>query len=98
MFSLLRRFSTFAQGRLAPNCPRQRRHGVVPTVEVLEERCVPTTFTVNNVSDGTVTGPGQLPGSLRQAVFDANGDMGNAIIQFDPTFFATPRTITLSAG
>jgi hypothetical protein len=31
-----------------------------------------TTFTVTNLGDATVTGPGSAPGTLRQAVYDAN--------------------------
>src|SRR5437870_4927005 len=34
-------------------------------LEILEDRCLPTTFTVVNTSDGG-------PGSLRQAILDAN--------------------------
>jgi len=37
------------------------------------------------------------PGSLRQAVADADANAGvHEIITFDPVFFATPRTLTLS--
>ena len=34
------------------------------------------TFSVTNLLDGPVTAPGDLPGSLRQAIFDANNSPG----------------------
>lgn len=37
-----------------------------------EDRRVLATFTVTEVGDGAVRGPGGQPGTLRQAVFDAN--------------------------
>ena len=42
------------------------------TFEPLEERRVLTTFTVTNLNDATVSGPGSAPGTLRQAIYDAN--------------------------
>lgn len=42
----------------------------------LERRVVPATFTVTNTLDGPVAAAGALPGSLRQAVFDANAVAG----------------------
>ena len=38
------------------------------------------------------------PGSLRQAIHDANAQRGAETITFDPTAFATPQTITLTSG
>ena len=35
----------------------------------LEDRRLLATFSVSNVADGSVTAAGDLPGSLRQAVF-----------------------------
>jgi parallel beta-helix repeat protein len=69
-------------------------------VERLEERWVPSVFVVNELSDthavnlvsGTDAG-GQV--SLRSAIEAADHLGGNQTIQFDPTVFATPRTITL---
>ncbi len=58
----------------------------------------PNTFVVTNTSDGIVTGPSQLPGSLRQALFDANSLPGAGLITFDSAgIFAGATTITLSA-
>ena len=59
-------------------------------VELLEDRTLPSTFTVlNTLDDGSV-------GSLRWAVGQANAAGGAEAITFDPTVFATPQTITLS--
>jgi hypothetical protein len=38
------------------------------------------------------------PGSLRQAILDANTLLGAETITFDPVFFSVPRTITLTSG
>ena len=45
-----------------------------PTLEVLEDRCVPATFTVNTTADVLGHSNGML--SLRQAVIDANASPG----------------------
>ena len=52
------------------------------SIEQLECRRLLTTFMVTNLSDGPVTALGQLPGSLRQAIFDANNAPGLDSIQF----------------
>ncbi len=49
------------------------------------------TYTVMNSNDSG-------PGSLRQAIADANATPDDDVISFDPTVFATPRTITLTSG
>ncbi len=46
--------------------------------EMVEERRLLATFNVTNLLDGPVSGPNQLPGSLRQAIFDANVTAGVA--------------------
>ncbi|TWT88793.1 hypothetical protein Mal64_22810 [Pseudobythopirellula maris] len=43
-------------------------------------------FTVNNLNDSDVTMAGDLPGSLRQAVFDANQNAGADTIEFGQLF------------
>jgi len=48
-------------------------------------------FVVTNAADAG-------PGSLRQAILDANNIIGPDTITFDPAFFATARTITLTSG
>jgi hypothetical protein len=53
-------------------------------------------ITVNSTVDGTGSGPGQI--SLRQAVNLANTLTSANTIDFDRTVFATPQTITLTAG
>ena len=45
-------------------------------VEALEDRRMLATFSVTNLLDGPVTAAGDLPGSLRQAIFDANNSGG----------------------
>ena len=52
--------------------------------ELLEERRVLATFTVTNLGDATVNGPGNAPGTLRQAIYDANVASDPDIIQFSP--------------
>ncbi len=64
----------------------------------LEDRSVPATFTVSTTVDGAVNAPGDLPGSLRQAIFDANLLAGVDSIVFDATTFATPQFIIMSGG
>ena len=68
--------------------------------------CASSGATTQNVSvTGTVNSPSYVvtnnndsgAGSLRAAISSANGTSG-AIITFDPTFFATPKTITLTSG
>lgn len=63
-------------------------------VRPLEARDVPTVVTVTNNLDGPVTAAGQLPGSLRQAVFDANADAAADTI----TINNLGAAITLTAG
>src|SRR5262245_35245522 len=71
--------------RKAP--PRSR-----PAVEALEDRWVPSTFTVvNALDDGSA-------GSLRWAVGQANATAGADTIVFDSGVFGTPRTITLAGS
>src|SRR5262249_49337045 len=86
--------------RLRPHRRRQPiprpaiRGGVRRTVlrfEWLEDRTVLSTFL------GTNTGASG-PGSLRQAILDANAQQSASDITFDPTAFATPQTITLTSG
>jgi len=63
-------------------------------VRTLEARTVPATFVVNNLLDGPVNAGGDLPGSLRQAVFDANALAGPDVIDLT----GVPGTIVLAAG
>jgi hypothetical protein len=66
-------------------CLRQQLH-----LGVLEDRTVPSTFTVlNTLGDGSV-------GSLRWAISQANSHPGADSIDFDSGVFSTPRTVTLS--
>jgi hypothetical protein len=60
-------------------------------LEPLEDRLVPSTFTVLNTNDSG-------DGSLRQAILDANAAAGPDVINFDPTTFGTPQTIRLQSS
>ena len=72
------------------------RHDRRLRLEPLEDRRLLATFSVTNILDGAVAAPGDLPGSLRQAIYDANNTAGADIIDFDTAgVFATPQTITL---
>src|SRR5262249_6084129 len=62
-----------------PSLPRARtpgrRRSTRPLLEILEGRCLPSTFTVTNTSDSGA-------GSLRQAILDANNHAGTDSITF----------------
>src|SRR2546428_115778 len=64
------------------------RPGFVPRVEGLENRCVPSVFTVTNLNDSGT-------GSLRQAVASANAHAGGDVVQFAP---GVHGSITLTSG
>jgi hypothetical protein len=57
----------------------------------LERRLAPAVFPVTTVADSG-------PGSLRQAVADANALAGADTVTFDATVFAAPTTIVLTGG
>ena len=74
------------------NCPiRKASRRSRLAVERLEDRWVPTTFTVTNTNDSGA-------GSLRDAVASANANSGTDTIIFDNTVFNTAHTITLTSG
>ena len=72
------------------------------SVALLPTQSVPTpqTFTVTSNMDGPVTAAGDLPGSLRQAIFDANANLGADTIEFDSSVFTggNGSLIRLAAG
>ncbi len=85
--SLLARPSrTPAQPRRRAPRVRQPLRSFRPHLEILEDRSLPSTFTVTNLLD---TGPG----SLREAVTAANANPGADVINF-----ATTGTIALTSG
>jgi CSLREA domain-containing protein len=67
------------------------------SLSLLEDRSVPTVFTVNALTD-TGTGTG-TSGDLRYCMTQAQAAIspGADTINFDPTLFATPQTITLTS-
>src|SRR5262249_35748914 len=80
--------------RPAPRPIRRAPHRTRLALEMLEDRWVPSTFTVNSTADlGTGSG---MAGDLRYCLTQANSSSGANAIVFDPTVFATPQTITLS--
>ena len=67
--------------------PRQRPF--VPRLEPLEDRSLPSTFTVTNMNDSG-------PGSLRAAVLAADAHPGPDTINFKPGLSGTIRLTTVS--
>src|SRR5262245_49833525 len=61
-----------------PACrePQRKRPAIPHSVEQLEDRSVPSTFTVTNLHNGGA-------GSLRQAILDANAQAGADVITFN---------------
>ena len=57
--------------------------------ELLETRWCLATFVVTNLQDAVVANPGDAPGTLRQAVYDANTRSGPDEIRFDPGLSGT---------
>src|SRR5205823_1787151 len=72
-----------------PTRLRKRALAARLSVERLEDRTVPSTFMVGNLSDSGT-------GSLRQAILDANGNPGADLIRFAPA--ARDGTIALAGG
>ena len=65
-----------------------------PMVMALEDRCLLSTFTVNNPTDTPVAGETDL----RQAIADATMTSGASTINFLSPVFNTPQTITLDGS
>jgi Calx-beta domain len=84
--SLMSRSSRTPARRNGLNPKRQRAAGARLQVEALEDRCLPSTFTVLNLLDNG-------PDSLRAAVVAANDNPGADAIDF-----ATAGTIALTSG
>ena len=70
---------------------RKAPHRARLAVETLEHRWVPSTIVVNNPTDTPVAGLIDL----RQAITQANTNVGDDTIVFDKTVFKTPQTIPL---
>jgi hypothetical protein len=83
--------------RPVTHTPRKAPHRARPTVKVLEDRCLPSTFIVNSTLDTSHHGV-PTKGTLRWAIDQANSAAGANTIVFDPSVFATHQTITLGPG
>ena len=64
-------------------------------LEVLPDRRMLAAFTVSHLDDGPVNSADDLPGSLRQAIFDANLHLGADTIEFSSELAGA---IALEAG
>ncbi len=100
MFGFQSRPAVSRQHFKSPGNRHPRRQGAMGRekrlrFEPLEERQLLSVFTVSNLSDGTVAKAGDLPGSLRQAIFDANASPGADTIEFAS---GLTGTITLTQG
>jgi hypothetical protein len=96
--------------RLPPllNAPRRRgndtrRRRFRPTLLWLEDRTVlsPTIFTVTSIGDSPNDPSTPTSGDLRYCINQADSNTSNpdgSLIQFDPSVFSTPQTITLGSG
>jgi hypothetical protein len=62
--------------------PRSRRCSRRLAFELLEDRRVLATLTVTTLADAAVTGPESAPGTLRQAIYDANVASDADVIEF----------------
>ena len=81
-------------GRSAVESRKRRRWRLQPTLLVLEDRRLLSTYTVNSTGD---SGAGNgLIGDLRFCITQANAAGGDETIVFDSTVFKTPQTITLN--
>ena len=81
------------------NLHKKRRptsYATTNSYQELEDRKMMATFMVSNLGDGVVNAAGDLPGSLRQAIFDANETPGADSIEFAGD--ASTGTITLVEG
>jgi hypothetical protein len=81
--------------RQAPGLIRRRRR-FHPEPESLEGRRLLASIVVNNPTDTPVAGETDLRQAIAQA--NANGTYTDTQISFDPSVFAKPRTIALSAA
>lgn len=69
----------------------RRRSWMRPMLMALEERSLLSTINVNSTADSG-------PGSLRDAIQQANSALAATTIAFDSTTFLAPLTITLTSG
>jgi hypothetical protein len=82
-----------AKARVAAG--RVSRSARSSTFEMLEDRTLYSTYTVNVLGDPSVASANHL--SLRQALVKANTAGGTSLIQFSSSVFNTPQTINLES-
>ena len=88
MFNSLKSGFAGAPARSTERRAPRRRPGARLQLESMEDRIVPSTFTVQNLADSG-------PGSLRQAVLDADAQPGPNVIRFAEHLHGT---IALTSG
>ena len=93
MFSFSSRWNPLSWFTRKPR-PRPRRRAARLLMEILEDRCVPATYTVTGVGDAG-TGAG-LVGDLRYCISTADSDTTPAIIHFDSSLGG--QTVTLGSS
>ena len=89
------------QGRSTEDLRRGNSNHRRLDFESLEDRRMLALFTVSNLDDGIVNASGELPGSLRQAIFDANDTPGADTIVFASgpgEAFAGDAVVRLTSG
>ena len=88
-------FSEFIRRARMPSLRRRTPYRQLMGVEHLQDRILPAVFTVTNLNDGPVANAGDMPGTLRQALFDANNNGEPDDIRFAA---GLTGTITLVGG
>ena len=89
-----------ADSRSRAGMDRGGRHRHAAVLEQLEDRTVlsPTVYTVTSTGDSSGDPHTSTSGDLRYCVGLANLNTSNhdgSLIEFDPSLFGTPQTITL---
>src|SRR5262245_3866922 len=89
LFVMMRSCIRSVFARYTIRAARQGVSRIRLTIQPMEERLLPSTFTVVNTLDDCSIG------SLRWAVGQANSTAGSDTINFVPTIFNSAKTITL---
>ncbi len=74
----------FPKQRIRPKSVPRQAYNRKLYIEHCEDRSLLAVFTVTNTGDGVVNSPGDQPGTLRQAIFDAEVSLeANDVVNFD---------------